>query len=679
MKHTPGSAGRANSDQQPTVGLVEWFRVGQHDRVESVIASLKSLGVTHLRTGISWADWCSPEGEKWIEWLVPRLSSELSLLPCFHYTPPSVAVEPRTSAPATNPRAFGDFVEFMIQQFGERFTWIELWNEPNNPSEWDAGLDPDWHIFAEMIRDAASRAKAHGKRVALGGMCPIDPSWLERMCELGVLEDIDAVGIHGFPGTWDFNWAEWPDSVAQLRRVLDAHDVRAEIWITEAGYSTWRHDERGQLRAFLKAMRAPVERVYWSSVYDLDPEMAHRDGYHADERNYHLGLLKADGTPKLLCRLWGGGGVPAVQNAAWLGEPVREHRRARPVLITGGAGFIGCNLADRLLSTGRRVIILDNLARPGVEHNLRWLSRKHGERVQVDVADVRDAYAVGRAVRHARLVYHFAAQVAVTTSLTDSVCDFEINARGTLNVLEALRRLNDPPPLLFTSTNKVYGALEDLPLLEGGSRYEPADEQIREFGVGEDRPLQFHSPYGCSKGAADQYVLDYARTFSLPTVVFRMSCIYGPHQFGNEDQGWVAHFLIRALAGLPVTLYGDGMQVRDVLFVEDLVTALQVALEEIDITAGQAFNIGGGPANTTSLLELIDMLSHLQGQNIETHFEEWRLADQRFYVSDTRRFSEATGWQASVGIRQGVERLMNWLRDESPALGTEARVRLKAS
>jgi CDP-paratose 2-epimerase len=679
MKQTPGPRGRSLTDQQPTVGLVEWFRVGQHDRVESVLASLRSLGIAHLRTAVSWADWCSPEGEKWIDWLVPRLGRDLSLLPCFHYTPPSMAIEPRTSAPPTTPAAFGDFVEFMIDRFGEHFTWVELWNEPNNPSEWDARLDPDWRVFGDMIRDAASRASAHGKRVTLGGMCPIDPVWLERMCELNALRDIDAIGIHGFPGTWDFNWAEWPDSVAQLRRVLDAHDVRAEIWITEAGYSTWRHDERGQLRAFLKAMRAPVERLYWSSVLDLDPDMAHRDGYHADERNYHLGLLKADGTPKLLCRLWSGGGVRAVQNAAWLGEPVREHRRARPVLITGGAGFIGCNLADRLLSTGRRVIILDNLARPGVEHNLRWLSRKHGERVQVEVADVRDAYAVNRAVRQARLVYHFAAQVAVTTSLTDAVCDFEINARGTLNVLEALRRVSDPPPLLFTSTNKVYGALEDLCLLEGGSRYEPADPEIRDCGICEDRPLQFHSPYGCSKGAADQYVLDYARTFSLPTVVFRMSCIYGPHQFGNEDQGWVAHFVIRALTGQPVTLYGDGMQVRDVLFVDDLVEALQLALDKIDLTAGQAFNIGGGPANTTSLLELVDMLSSLQGHNVEAQFEEWRLADQRFYVSDTRRFADATGWQAQVNVRSGVERLMQWLRDESPAIGAEARMRLKAS
>jgi CDP-paratose 2-epimerase len=455
--------------------------------------------------------------------------------------------------------------------------------------------------------------------------------------------------------------------------------VRAEIWITEAGYSTWRHDERGQLRAFLKAMRAPVERVYWSSVYDLDPEMAHRDGYHADERNYHLGVLKADGTPKLLFRLWAGGGLPAVQNAAWIGEPVREHRRARPVLITGGAGFIGCNVADRLLSSGRRVIILDNLARAGVEHNLRWLSSKHGERVQVDVADVRDAYAVARAVRQARLVYHFAAQVAVTTSLLDGVCDFEINARGTLNVLEALRRLSDPPPLLFTSTNKVYGALEDIQLLQGGSRYEPADSSIKEFGVAEDRPLEFHSPYGCSKGAADQYVLDYARTFSLPTVVFRMSCIYGPHQFGTEDQGWVAHFLIRSLMNLPITLYGDGMQVRDVLFVEDLVDALLLALDEIDLSAGQAFNIGGGPSSTTSLLELVDLLSTLQGQRTPTLFEEWRLADQRFYVSDTRKFSQLTGWQPRVGVKPGVERLMRWLREASPAVAAEARVRLKAS
>jgi CDP-paratose 2-epimerase len=299
--------------------------------------------------------------------------------------------------------------------------------------------------------------------------------------------------------------------------------------------------------------------------------------------------------------------------------------------------------------------------------------------MQAEVADVRDAYAVARATRQARLVYHFAAQVAVTTSLVDAVCDFEINARGTLNVLEALRRLNDPPPLLFTSTNKVYGALEDLPLLEGGSRYEPADPHIRDFGISEDRPLEFHSPYGCSKGAADQYVLDYARTFSLPALVFRMSCIYGPHQFGNEDQGWVAHFLIRSMMGLPVTLYGDGMQVRDVLFVEDLVEALQLALDEIDMTAGHAFNIGGGPANTTSLLELVDTLSQLQGQHTETLFEQWRLADQRFYVSDTRRFSDLTGWQPRVGVREGVERLMNWLREAPAAVGAEARVRLKAS
>jgi CDP-paratose 2-epimerase len=679
MKRTPGRVDPGVLDQPPTVGLVEWFHVGQTDRVEAVLSSLRSLGVTHLRTAISWADWCSPEGQSWIEWLVPRLSQEVALLPCFHYTPPSLAVEPRTAAPPKDPLAFGDFVEFMVDRFGEHFEWLELWNEPNNPSEWDAQLDAEWQVFGAMIRDASSRARAHGKRVALGGMCPIDPVWLDRMCELGALESIDAVGIHGFPGTWDFNWAEWPDNVAQIRRVLDGHDIRAEIWITEAGYSTWRHDERGQLRAFLKAMRAPVERVYWSSVYDLDPDIAHRDGYHADERNYHLGVLKADGTPKLLFRLWGSGGLPAVQSAAWLGEPVREHRRARPVLITGGAGFIGCNLADWFLSAGRRIIILDNLSRPGVEHNLRWLSRKHGERVQVEVADVRDPYAVTRAVKQARLVYHFAAQVAVTTSLMDAVCDFEVNARGTLNVLEAVRRLNDPPPLLFTSTNKVYGALEDVPLRQGGSRYEPEADDIRQFGVSEDRPLEFHSPYGCSKGAADQYVLDYARTFSLPAVVFRMSCIYGPHQFGNEDQGWVAHFLIRALQGLPITLYGDGMQVRDVLFVEDLVDALVTALDEIELTAGRAFNIGGGPANTTSLLELLDLMSHLHGRQTGAAFEEWRLADQRFYVSDTRRFSDLTDWQPRVSVKDGVTRLSEWLRDASPLIADEARIGLKAS
>jgi CDP-paratose 2-epimerase len=279
-------------------------------------------------------------------------------------------------------------------------------------------------------------------------------------------------------------------------------------------------------------------------------------------------------------------------------------------------------------------------------------------------------------------VYHFAAQVAVTTSLDDPVEDFEINARGTLNVLEALRaagRAGEAPPLLYTSTNKVYGNCDDVALAVRGRRYEPTEEGMRASGVGEERPLQFYSPYGCSKGTADQYVLDYAHSFGLPAVVFRMSCIYGPRQFGTEDQGWVAHFLIRALAGRPITLYGDGMQVRDVLFVDDLVDAFLLAQQRIGELSGQAFNIGGGPRNATSLLELIDLIGDLHGKRPEVRFGEWRTGDQRYYVSDTRRFQRATGWAPKVGVRDGVEQLYEWLYNADAQARGKARVSTTAA
>jgi CDP-paratose 2-epimerase len=343
-----------------------------------------------------------------------------------------------------------------------------------------------------------------------------------------------------------------------------------------------------------------------------------------------------------------------------------------PVLITGGAGFIGTNLADRLLEDGRRVVIFDNLSRKGVDRHVRWLLDRHPGRVEVEIGDVRDARLVRRAARTAAAVFHFAAQVAVTTSLVDPCEDFEINARGTLNVLEALRTRPDPPPLVFTSTNKVYGDLEDLALVGETTRYAPADPLVRHRGVGEARPLSFHSPYGCSKGTADQYVLDYARTFKLPCAVFRMSCIYGPHQCGTEDQGWVAHFLIHAIEEKPITIYGDGKQVRDLLFVEDLVRAFLSAERHMAGIAGRAFNIGGGPGQTTSLLELLDHLELLHGERPEVDFDEWRAADQRYYVSDTSAFREATGWAPRVGVLDGLRRLYEWLLARQQVVGLPA-------
>ena len=328
-------------------------------------------------------------------------------------------------------------------------------------------------------------------------------------------------------------------------------------------------------------------------------------------------------------------------------------------LITGGAGFVGTNMADRLLSSGERVVVLDDLSRAGVEGNLEWLRATHPG-VQVVRGDVRSGDDVRTALRGVDRVFHFAAQVAVTTSVTNPVHDYSVNLGGTVTLLEELRRLDRRVPLLFTSTNKVYGKLAGLQVEQAGERYEPTDPEVREHGIGEHWPLQFASPYGCSKGGADQYVLDYAETYGMPAVVFRMSCIYGPHQCGNEDQGWVAHFLMRARDRQPITLYGDGRQVRDVLFVEDLLDAMLLTTDRIDALSGSAFNMGGGPASTVSLLELLDMIGRL-GPAPEVRFGDWRVGDQRYYVSDTRRFTDATGWRPRVTPEEGVALLHEWL------------------
>jgi CDP-paratose 2-epimerase len=336
---------------------------------------------------------------------------------------------------------------------------------------------------------------------------------------------------------------------------------------------------------------------------------------------------------------------------------------SRPILVTGGAGFIGCNLADRLAGEGHEILVFDSLSRPGVERNLEWLKQRHGSRVSNIVGDIRDEDEVARAAADAKAVFHMAAQVAVTTSLVDPREDFEINVRGTINLLDAVRTRAVPVPVIFASTNKVYGELADFELETLHDRYEPKSFIARR-GVDERRPLDFHTPYGCSKGAADQYVLDYARSYGIPTAVFRMSCIYGRRQMGTEDQGWVAHFLMRALEDEPITIYGDGRQVRDVLEVEDAVDAYVRALARIDSVAGSVFNLGGGPANAISLLQLIDEIRAVTGRDVELRFEDWRQGDQRWYVSDTHRAQAELNIGRPRGWRDGVARLASWLADQ---------------
>ncbi len=318
---------------------------------------------------------------------------------------------------------------------------------------------------------------------------------------------------------------------------------------------------------------------------------------------------------------------------------------ARRLLITGGAGFLGVNAADHMIRAGWHVTVLDNLSRAGTERNLDWLTARHRAAMTFVKEDVRNAQALAPHVKDQDAILHLAAQVAVTTSLVDPATDFEINAGGTVNLLEAARKHNREAPIVFASTNKVYGKLRKS-----------------NAACKETQPLDFHSPYGCSKGAADQYVRDYARCFGMNTVVLRQSCIYGAHQYGTEDQGWVAHFVHSILNDRPLTIYGDGKQVRDLLDARDLSRLYALVIERIADTRGEIYNVGGGPENQRNLLEVIDAIGELAGKKPRYTFAEWREGDQEFYVSDIGRAKEHLGWEPEITFDEGLRDLVAWAR-----------------
>lgn len=330
-------------------------------------------------------------------------------------------------------------------------------------------------------------------------------------------------------------------------------------------------------------------------------------------------------------------------------------------LITGGAGFIGTNTSDQLADLGHEVVVFDNLSRPGSDLNLEWLTERHPQLAGVR-GDVCQRADLDRALAEYGpfdAVIHLAAQVAVTTSVLDPWNDFQVNALGTLNLLESIRASESSPVVLYASTNKVYGELSAFEVEEAETRYQYAGN-VR--GISEQAPLDFHSPYGCSKGCADQYMLDYHRIYGLRTIVFRNSCIYGQRQFGIEDQGWVAWFVIAAVTGRPISIFGDGKQVRDVLYIDDLVQAMQSAIENSEITAGRAYNIGGGAENSVSIWrEFGPLLEDLLGHGLDVNSQDWRPGDQKVFISDSSKAQVDFGWSPKTGVEEGLRKLYEWV------------------
>ncbi len=577
------------------VGVSQSFAPADDAAVEQAADLLRTAGIGHVRVPVDYREIAGAAGqEAWLG-LLAKLAAVCTVLPSLTLSEPGTC-------------------DALFARLSGLCESIEL----AGPVAALDGLVP-----------LASKA---GLKICLRAT---DTAHIAQFEQAGLLDAADAVGVPA-------DMAEAVELPAGL-----------ELWITDASYPTWKHDEHRQAQALLDAIQAQPARLYWTALIDRPRSVA------ATQTEAHAGLFDQAGQPKLAARLLSANGIAGLDRTLTLAR--RLHMPAivgtRAVLITGGAGFIGANLADRLAGDGHHVMLFDALARTGVERNLLWLAKRHPTRISFALGDIRDEAAVGEAAAKAESVFHLAGQVAVTTSMVHPVSDFGINAAGTLALLEALRLHNPTAPLVFASTNKVYGDLADIALTLDGERYLPVDPALRASGIGEDRALCFHTPYGCSKGTADQYVLDYAHSFGLRTAVLRMSCIYGERQLGTEDQGWVAHFLLRAIAGDGLTIYGDGHQVRDVLHVSDAVAAYTGALAEIDSIAGRAFNLGGGPANAISLVQLVAYLEQLLGRSIPVDFSPWRPGDQRYFVADTSEIRRTLNLQNPLGWQAGIARL----------------------
>lgn len=631
-------AAQAASGKDAQWGVSEWFATGEYRQAEQLFDDAYATGFKNIRLAVTLDQWNDVKQRVWHRWLITRAAERFEVVMALHRLPPRFD-HPLPPAWVHEFSAYQQFVGEVGEQMRESIQWLELADPLGTPV---------WPDLSPKSVDLLSNLPFESTLgICLGGL-PLEVQWLAIAYKQELFERVQALAFQ------KISQPDWMNDLSKVAEILKT-TPRLESWLVPDQWSTKSSDySRSLLKKWEGLLNAPAERVY----LNLAPVSA------VAQRLQGRGLRTADGKPALLGRLLQGGGSTRVQEiAAYAHRNRRDQGRDRELVI-GGAGFIGCNVAARLAAMGQQVMVFDNLSRPGTERNLAWLCQRFPTQIEVLLADVRDRDQVQYAVQRASRIFHFAAQVAVTTSLQQPFFDHEVNAIGTLNILEEVRRQRNPPSIVFTSTNKVYGGLEDVVLQASTSGYAPVDTAIRARGIDELRPLEFCSPYGCSKGAAEQYVLDYARTFGLPTTVLRMSCIYGPRQFGNEDQGWVAHFAHQVITGAPITFYGDGLQVRDVLYIDDLVEAILMAANHLPAIAGEAFNIGGGPQNTLSLRDLTQQLVTLHQGGPVVDMKDWRSSDQRYYVSDTSKFYQATGWQPRIGYQEGVRRLYEWMRQE---------------
>lgn len=621
-------------------GINEGFTPGEHRCAEQLLDYAWAAGFRDIRLGVTLEQWNSPKARAWFAWLSTKAAERFKVVMALYRLWPHLS---HRLAPAwvREASSYQRFFAEVLEALGERAQWLELADLLGPPAWPDASLQS-----AELLSRLAGKS---APSICLGGLV-LDARWLALGRQQGLFDSVQALAFQ------QFSKAEWASELAAVEPILPAPQV-LERWLTPAPIPFQHHNGIGHLvEEWAGLLSAAVERVY------LNLAAAPAEG-----QQQGCGFRTADGKPALLGRLLQCGGYAKVREAAGWGQRGGRSGAPERELVVGGAGFIGCNVAAQLAAQGHQVLVLDDLSRPGTERNLEWLQRRFPDRIEMLLADIRDRDAVRYAVQRAGRIFHFAAQVAVTTSLKQPFFDHDVNTVGTLNIVEEACRRRYPPGVVFTSTNKVYGDLDDLALQLTAFGYAPVDALLRTHGIDESRPLKFCSPYGCSKGAAEQYVLDYARTLGLPATVLRMSCIYGPRQFGNEDQGWVAHFVRQALTGAPITFYGDGLQVRDVLYIDDLVEAVLAAANHLPAIAGEAFNMGGGPRNVLSLRGLVEQLAVLHPQAPVVHRQDWRPSDQRYYVSNTSKFQRLTGWRPAVGKQEGVQRLYRWMAQELAA------------